>query len=105
MCVVFLPVLRNHSVTYCGSPLTAVENKKTQAVGELCKANNLIFKVFVVGSFGGFGDAALEVLRKIASQRAVQDDDVHTAVELYRICMVISLVLRELRLLRFYIGM
>ena len=90
----FFAVLRSHLVTNSGSPFTAVENKKTQAVGELCKANNLIFKVFAVGSFGGFGDAALEVLRKIASQRAVQDDD-HTAVALYRICMDISLVLQR----------
>ena len=90
----FFAVLRSHLVTNSGSPFTAVENKKTQAVGELCKANNLIFKVFAVGSFGGFGDAALEVLRKIASQRAIQDD-VHTAVALRRICMDISLALQR----------
>ena len=34
------------------------------------------------------------MLRKIASQRAIQDD-VHTAVALRRICMDISLVLQR----------
>ena len=51
-------------------------------------------KCFQSGPLGGFGDTALEVLRKIASQRAIQDD-VHTAVALRRICMDISLALQR----------
>ena len=90
----FFTALRDILVTGKGSPFIAVENKKINLVGDVCKANGFLFKVFAVGSFGGFSDVALEVLRKIASQRAVQDD-VHANIALRRLCMDISLTLQR----------
>lgn len=67
-------LLRERLVLADNSPFRKEEGKKIQAYGQLCKDNHLIFKVFGVGAGGGLNDAALEVVRLIAAQRAIKDD-------------------------------
>ena len=87
-------LLREMLVLADNSPFRHVEDEKTRKYGQGCKDNHLIFKVFGVGAFGGFNDAAVEVVRLIAAQRAIKDDRCPKTAARY-IFTDISLVLQR----------